>query len=298
MTKKKRSVSNNIEHSKATEKKKRKNSTNNKKNNTISQTKRISLRKIRKPKKDDSFISDIDLIDKLTNQSSDIILNQITTLTFSISGVIVYRYTNDQIEIEGDWSNPDTGIHQPLSYLLLKKDSILFPIYRYSIDYTDYNSNFQSEKYIKNDYYLFNISSSNITEILLIPNPSLLKQILIYLTGQYTGYYMYQEKTIEDTFYLSYIYDNNNPSEQRVVGMGKNYMGEYELLGTVRFLRDKQEMIDRNSKKMKKDKGVYILGDINIRRIYHFENNNSKMSNEKKDNKKEGNNKENKEEGK
>ena len=94
MTKKKRSVSNNIEHSKATEKKKRKNSTNNKKNNTIPQTKRISLRKIRKPKKDDSFISDIDLIDKLTNQSSDIILNQITTLSFSISGVIVYRYTN------------------------------------------------------------------------------------------------------------------------------------------------------------------------------------------------------------
>ena len=119
---------------------------------------------------------------------------------------------------------------------------------------------------------------------------------MIYLTGQYTGYYLYQEKTIEDSFYLSYIYDNNNPSEQKVVGMGKNFMGEYELLGTVRFLRDKQEMIDRNSKKGKKDKGVYILGDINIRRIYHFENNNSKLSNEKKNNKKGGNNKENKEE--
>lgn len=252
------------------------------------QQKRKSFRKIKKPKKDESFISDIDIIENLSNASKLMKSDNNSIHTISINAELIYRYTLDQIEISGEWSDPHTGLHQKLSYLLLKRDNILLPIYKYQIDYTHFDPNIPIDKYIKNDFYLFTIASCNITETLLIQNTSILSHILMFLSGQYIGYYINDSKTIEDNFYLSYIYDNFNQNEQRLIGIGKNYQGEYELLGSIRLLTSKKEMIERNSKNAKKEKEVFILGDITLKKIYHFDfesNNIKEKSKNKFDNK-------------
>lgn len=243
--------------------------------------KRMSFRKIKKPKKDDSFISDIDILENLSNGSILMKSNNISIRTISINAVLIYRYTLDQIEISGEWSNPLTGVHQKISYLLLKRDNILLPIYKYQIDYTNFDPNIPIDKYIKNDFYLFTVASCNITETLLIQNSTILNHILMFLSGQYNGYYIDDGKTIEDNFYLSYIYDNYNHNEQKLIGIGKNYQGEYELLGSIKLLTTKKEMIERNSKNAKKEKEVFILGDITLKKIYHinYANNNRKERN-------------------
>lgn len=243
--------------------------------------KRMSFRKIKKPKKDDSFISDIDILENLSNGSILMKMNNISIRTISINAVLIYRYTLDQIEISGEWSNPLTGVHQKISYLLLKRDNILLPIYKYQIDYTNFDPNIPIDKYIKNDFYLFTVASCNITETLLIQNSTILNHILMFLSGQYNGYYIDDGKTIEDNFYLSYIYDNYNHNEQKLIGIGKNYQGEYELLGSIKLLTTKKEMIERNSKNAKKEKEVFILGDITLKKIYHinYANNNRKERN-------------------
>ena len=243
--------------------------------------KRMSFRKIKKPKKDDSFISDIDILENLSNGSILMKSNNISIRTISINAVLIYRYTLDQIEISGEWSNPLTGVHQKISYLLLKRDNILLPIYKYQIDYTNFDPNIPIDKYIKNDFYLFTVASCNITETLLIQNSTILNHILMFLSGQYNGYYIDDGKTIEDNFYLSYIYDNYNHNEQKLIGIGKNYQGEYELLGSIKLLTTKKVMIERNSKNAKKEKEVFILGDITLKKIYHinYVNNNRKERN-------------------
>ena len=243
--------------------------------------KRMSFRKIKKPKKDDSFISDIDILENLSNGSILMKSNNISIRTISINAVLIYRYTLDQIEISGEWLNPITGVHQKISYLLLKRDNILLPIYKYQIDYTNFDPNIPIDKYIKNDFYLFTVASCNITETLLIQNSTILNHILMFLSGQYNGYYIDDGKTIEDNFYLSYIYDNYNHNEQKLIGIGKNYQGEYELLGSIKLLTTKKEMIERNSENAKKEKEVFILGDITLKKIYHinYANNNRKAKN-------------------
>lgn len=233
--------------------------------------KRESFRKVKKPKKDESFISDIDIIENLNTAPVLIKTENISIHTISINAVLIYRFTLDQIEISGEWSEPRTGLHQKLSYLLLKRDNILLPIYKYQIDYTNFDPNIPIKDYIKNDFYLLTIASCNITEALLIQNTSILNHILMFLSGQYIGYYIDNGKTIEDNFYLSYVYDNFNQNEQRLIGIGKNHQGEYELLGSIKLLTSKKEMIERNSKNTKKEKEVFILGDITLKKIYHFD---------------------------
>lgn len=239
---------------------------------------RINLRKRPKKKKDPNFIKDIEFLDDpnfllLSLHNS---FYNTKAVEIQIKAGLYYRYTSNQIEIIGEWTDYSFKTSQPLSYLLQNKQSILFPIQKNQIDYSDSAGNLSRDKYIKDNKYLLTISHSNLMELILIKNISLRNEILHFLSGQYSGYFINRGKTVEDTFFISFILDSNDVSKPKIVGNGQNFLGEYELVGNIEFLKDKEEMIQRNSLKDKnKEKDstnyAFLIGDITLRRIYLYE---------------------------
>jgi hypothetical protein len=159
-----------------------------------------------------------------------------------MSGNLIYRYSLDQIELEGYWSLNNEAISEKFSYLFLKKcDKIICPLKLDEIKQANSNeininginqynfNNFNktdkmyeenlsennnlieklNENYIYKDEYHLSICSANLYEALTISHPLIFNCITNYLTGEFHGFFIYFEKTIEDRFNINFDYDEN-----------------------------------------------------------------------------------------
>jgi hypothetical protein len=118
-----------------------------------------------------------------------------------MTGNLVYRYTLDQIELEGMWSINADKTQEKFSYLFLKKyDKLICKLPAELID--------KSETNHKGDYQV-NICSANLCEAILINNANMIRAALQFLCGEYHGFFMYYDKTIEDRFYLNLLLNDN-----------------------------------------------------------------------------------------
>ena len=156
-----------------------------------------------------------------------------------MNGNLIYRYSLDQIELEGFWSLNNEVTKERFSYLFIKKcDKVICPIKineieqanlsknktfednypNYSNEGDNYDGQFNQENknneklndnYIYKDEYHLSICSANLYEALTISHPLVFKCITNYLTGEYHGFFVYYDKTIEDRFYINFDYDDN-----------------------------------------------------------------------------------------
>lgn len=158
-----------------------------------------------------------------------------------MTGNLIYRFSLDQIELEGFWSLNNDVTRERFSYLFLKKcDKITCPIKLSEIeqyeaehsnnskaggnsisDVNEYksnntscaNNNMQKEilnaNYIYKDEYHLCICSANLFEAITISHPVIFNCVTNYLTGEYHGFFVYYDKTIEDRFYINFDYDDN-----------------------------------------------------------------------------------------
>ena len=65
-----------------------------------------------------------------------------------------------------------------------------------------------NDNYIYEDEYHLSICSANLYEALTISHPLVFNCITNYLTGEYHGFFVYYDKTIEDRFYINFDYDD------------------------------------------------------------------------------------------
>lgn len=192
-----------------------------------------------------------------------------------MEGNFLYRYSLDQIELDGYWSISSTYTKEKFSYLFLKKtNSIQIPISKSEIDFTQHNSNTNQEynKYLSldKDKFILNLCSGNIFEVLLIPNQILFNSILGFLSGEYHGFFVYYGKTIEDKFNLNFFFEDN---QVRLNGEGTNNLGDFNVIGYVNFFTIKDQLVNENSI----DSDVIKFGSIKITRIYNAFNENEQM---------------------
>ena len=133
-----------------------------------------------------------------------------------MQGSLLYRFALDQIELEGFWSMPnDEKTKERFSYLFLKNcDKLACHVDQDSVEvdnYSDINAN-QNKR--RKDFQI-NICSANLYETILIHDSNIFDRILAYLTGEYHGFFMYYDKTIEDRFYINF---NLQDSQVRING--------------------------------------------------------------------------------
>lgn len=158
-----------------------------------------------------------------------------------MTGNLIYRYSLDQIELEGFWSLNNDITRERFSYLFIKKcDKITCPIKISEIEQAyknnnniNSNNNEQSENinsinsnkinqiksfcgdeplnenFVYKDEYHISICSANLFEAITISHPVIFNCITNYLTGEYHGFFFYYDKTIEDRFYINFDYDDN-----------------------------------------------------------------------------------------
>jgi hypothetical protein len=153
-----------------------------------------------------------------------------------MTGKLIYRYPLDQIELEGFWSLNNDITRERFSYLFIKKcDKIICPIklseieqannlinaendeFFYDNEGNKIKNNIQNntqhenlnENYIYKDEYHLSICSANLYEAITISHPLIFNCITNYLTGEYHGFFVYYDKTIEDRFYINFDYDDN-----------------------------------------------------------------------------------------
>ena len=252
--------------------------------NEPNQINKRSVRHKKKAKTDDSFITSLNDSEEIissknsqnNNQSENILRdNLIEEDEIVMEGNLLYRYTQDQIEIEGTWSmSSEKEKNKPykFSYLLSQnknKEVIQIPIKKEDIDFSFYEPSINASKYMSNDneHFILNLCNANIFEILLIPNQELFNNILTMLTGEYHGFFFYFSKTIEDRFYLNYTFEDN---QVRVNGKGNNNLGEFNFLGYVNFFTIKEQLFENNNL----DSEIINFGKIKLIRNYNAFNTN------------------------
>jgi hypothetical protein len=106
-----------------------------------------------------------------------------------LEGNLIYRYSNNQIELDGQWyMSTDQGTREKLSYLFQKTSEYL-------------------DCQIKNDEILesndgkdfsIKICCANVFECITINKQQIFEKVLEFLSGEFAGYFMYYGKTIED----------------------------------------------------------------------------------------------------
>ncbi len=209
-----------------------------------------SRRKIKKAKKESSISEleespeessnqplDDNFIDQESVQNSDIVME----------GNLIYRHELDQIEFEGNWCMCNDATKESFSYLLLKdKQSIICPVKMNQIDFSGIESNGEYlKKYLstpRQEYYL-HICAANIYECLFLPHNVIFNTVLSFLSGEYHGYFLYYNKTIEDRFLLNFSLEDNqvriNGKEYFKVGEGTNSLGNFNIIGYINFYTSK-----------------------------------------------------------
>ena len=217
-------------------------------------------------KYDDNFISDLSILDET---DSLIKINKEKKEEIILKGYLIYRTTFNQIEIIGNYIY--NNIEQPFAYLLNKENNnFAYKIPKNKIISSN-NSNFNKNN-IQGDNFYLNIGINNITQILIINNIEINQFITPFFSGQYIGYYIQNNKTIEEQFFLSFLNNNNSLQQIKLIGYGNNDNGEFLLNGNIHFYRDKIEMISKNKNKPSKIDieskiyGAIFLGQLQMKK--------------------------------
>jgi len=226
---------------------------------------KYSLReKYVKKKYSDNFISDLSTLDKTDSLS---IIKKERKEEIILKGYLIYRTTFNQIEIIGNYIYNKN--EYPFAYLLNKENNNLaYKIPTHTINPSN-DANLNKEFLQKDNYYL-NIGINNITQILIIKNIEINQFITPFFSGQYKGYYIKDNKTIEEQFFLSFLNNNLSIPQIKLIGYGNNNNGEFFLNGFINFYRDKVEMITKNKNKPSKidiDSNIYgaiFLGQLQM----------------------------------
>lgn len=158
------------------------------------------------PEEISSEVSKIDTRPLMPNfdENSDIIM----------TGKILYRYGVDQVELEGFWSmSSDSLSQEKFSYLFLKKNEKL----QYIFHPNEIHPSDSQESALPQNY-IVNVCSANLCEAILIPHSGIFSTVISYLTGEYHGFFMYYDKTIEDRFFINFLHDD---SQVRLTGIFK-----------------------------------------------------------------------------
>ena len=158
-------------------------------------------------------------------------------------GYLIYRYSSNQIELEGNWYvATDPSWKERVSYLF--SGSQLTKQIPLNIENKDIN--------------VF-MCSANLIECLQID--SLFKFCLEFLSGDYSGYFMYYSKTIEDRFNINLEVQE---SLVKVFGSGTNSLGNFNLTGYMNFFRNKEVIIEKNDLRDQ----VIKIAEFKINKIY------------------------------
>ena len=158
-------------------------------------------------------------------------------------GYLIYRYSSNQIELEGNWYvATDPSWKERVSYLF--SGSQLTKQIPLNIENKDIN--------------VF-MCSANLIECLQMD--SLFKYCLEFLSGDYSGYFMYYSKTIEDRFNINLEVQE---SLVKVFGSGTNSLGNFNLTGYMNFFRNKEVIIEKNDLRDQ----VIKIAEFKINKIY------------------------------
>jgi hypothetical protein len=107
-----------------------------------------------------------------------------------LEGNLIYRYANNQVELEGNWyMSADPGTKEKFSYLFQNSNNYSDCLVRLEEDDSNFN---------------IKICSPNIFELIAINRTSIFEHVLKFLCGEYAGYFMYYGKTIEDRVNLTF----------------------------------------------------------------------------------------------
>jgi hypothetical protein len=141
-------------------------------------------------------------------------------------GCLIYRYNSNQIELDGEWyvANDETN-KERISYLFSgsqKTKEILL-----NIENTDIN---------------INMCSANLVECIQLD--ILFKYCLEFLNGDYSGYFIYYSKTIEERFNIDLDVQD---SLVKISGTGNNSLGNFNLSGYFNFYRNKEIIKEKNN---------------------------------------------------
>ncbi len=123
-------------------------------------------------------------------------------------GNMLYRFGTNQIELEGYWKINNDSQKESFSYLFQNSnEKISCTIKKKDIVFNNKNE-FEGCQ-VKDDNYTLNICASNIFEVMLLPNEDIIKGLLNFISGEYHGFFIYYEKTIEDRFILNFSLDDD-----------------------------------------------------------------------------------------
>ena len=141
-------------------------------------------------------------------------------------GYLIYRYCSNQIELEGNWyvAN-DPSWKERISYLFSGSQKTK-PI-SLSIENTEAN---------------INMCSANLVECIQLD--ILFNNCLEFLTGDYSGYFVYYSKTIEERFNIKLEIED---SLVKISGTGNNSLGNFNLTGYFNFFRNKEIIKEKNN---------------------------------------------------
>ena len=141
-------------------------------------------------------------------------------------GYLIYRYSSNQIELDGNWyvAN-DPSWKERISYLF--SGSQKTKEIKLNIENTDIN---------------INMCSANLVECIQLD--ILFQNCLEFLSGDYTGYFIYYSKTIEERFNINLDIQD---SLVKISGTGNNSLGNFELNGYFNFFRNKDIIKEKNS---------------------------------------------------
>jgi hypothetical protein len=261
----------------------------NNKNENANSIQGRSKRTIKKSKYEDSILSDEEIFDSCESESiEDKISYELQAGQEDdviMQGKLLYRYSLNQIELEGFWSMNNDATQEKFSYLLLKeKERLICPINILEMNnsnHSNYINHYKNAKHHMNsstqnfkEQVFLSICAANLHEAILIPHNKIFNTILNFLSGEYHGFFMYYDKTIEDRFNLNLTIVDN---QVRISGEGTNNLGNFNILGYINFYTTKgnyiiftiffiiEDLILRNDK----DAEQIYLGEFKFTRMYN-----------------------------
>ena len=184
-------------------------------------------------------------------------------------GYLIYRYSSNQIEIEGNWyvAN-DPLIKERISYLFSGSNQVKdvhltlnTPTQENMVDSQTQDPNNQNPP-VNNTQpsVAVKLCSANLFECITID--ALLKNCLDFLNGEYSGYFMYYGKTIEDRLKLTMEIED---SLVKCFGDGVNNLGTFNLIGYMNFFRTKDVILEKN----KLEEPYIKLAEFKMTKIYN-----------------------------
>ena len=184
-------------------------------------------------------------------------------------GYLIYRYSSNQIEIEGNWyvAN-DPLIKERISYLFSGSNQVKdvhltlnTPTQENMADsQTQDPNNPNSPVNSTQPSVAVKLCSANLFECITID--ALLKNCLDFLNGEYSGYFMYYGKTIEDRLKLTMEIED---SLVKCFGDGVNNLGTFNLIGYMNFFRTKDVILEKN----KLEEPYIKLAEFKMTKIYN-----------------------------